>query len=208
VSVKVGIDAGTVAAGDDPRFGQLAIPAGAMMPYAAAAAPAGWLNCNGQAVSRTTFAGLFAAIGTQYGAGDGSTTFNVPDLRGRVPAGVDPGNGTGRLTASAGGGVSAAALANAGGEQAHTLSGGELPAHSHGVNDPGHAHGPSGPFQAYMGVYFSATGSSFAGGLGFNGDAMGATGAATTGISIQNAGGGASHNNTQPTVIVNYIIKT
>jgi microcystin-dependent protein len=62
------------------------------------AAPSGWLLCEGQAVSRATFAALFSALGTAYGAGDGSTTFNVPDLRGRFPAGVD--GAAGRLTAS------------------------------------------------------------------------------------------------------------
>lgn len=61
--------------------------------------PAGWLLCAGQAISRTTYAELFAAVGTTYGAGDGSTTFNVPDLRGRTIAGLDNMNGTdaGRL---------------------------------------------------------------------------------------------------------------
>lgn len=54
-------------------------------------APTGWLLCNGDAVSRTTYADLFALIGTTFGVGDGSTTFNVPDFRGRVPAGVDGG---------------------------------------------------------------------------------------------------------------------
>jgi microcystin-dependent protein len=52
-------------------------------------APTGWLLCNGDAVSRSTYADLFAVIGTTYGSGNGSTTFNVPDFRGRVPAGVD-----------------------------------------------------------------------------------------------------------------------
>jgi microcystin-dependent protein len=52
--------------------------------------PSGWLLCDGSAVSRTTYAALFAAIGTTYGAGNGSTTFNVPDLRGRTPVGADP----------------------------------------------------------------------------------------------------------------------
>lgn len=54
-----------------------------------AAAPTGWLMCEGQAVSRATYAALFAAIGTAFGAGDGVTTFNVPDMRGRLPMGVD-----------------------------------------------------------------------------------------------------------------------
>jgi microcystin-dependent protein len=63
-------------------------PTGAMHMYGGTAAPAGWLLCDGSAISRTTYADLFAAIGTNYGAGDGSTTFNIPDVRGRVPVGL------------------------------------------------------------------------------------------------------------------------
>ena len=58
------------------------VPTGAVMPFAMNSAPSGWLAANGSAVSRTTYAGLFTAIGTTYGTGDGSTTFNLPDLRG------------------------------------------------------------------------------------------------------------------------------
>ena len=65
----------------------LGVPAGCIMPYAGATAPDGWLFCHGQAVSRSDYADLFIAIGTAYGAGDGSTTFNLPDLRGRVGRG-------------------------------------------------------------------------------------------------------------------------
>jgi microcystin-dependent protein len=121
------------------------IPPGSMMMYAATAAPSGWLLCNGSAVSRTTYATLFSAISTTYGTGDGSTTFNVPDCRGRFMAGYDPSNASGRLTAASSGGASASALANAGGEQSHTLVTGELAAHSHGVSDPGHGHGFNDP---------------------------------------------------------------
>jgi microcystin-dependent protein len=64
-----------------------AVPTGAVTAYAGASAPAGWLLCDGSAVSRTTYADLFTAIGTAYGAGDGSTTFNLPDTRGRVQVG-------------------------------------------------------------------------------------------------------------------------
>lgn len=63
-------------------------PIGSIMPYGGAAIPTGWLLCNGQAVSRTTYADLFAVIGTAYGVGDGSTTFNIPDLREAVPKGA------------------------------------------------------------------------------------------------------------------------
>lgn len=68
------------------------VPSGAVMPYAGSAAPEGWLLCDGSAVSRTTYAKLFAAIGTTYGTGDGSKTFTLPDMRGRVPAGVNTSN--------------------------------------------------------------------------------------------------------------------
>jgi phage-related tail fiber protein len=71
--------------------------------FAASAAPSGWLECNGAAVSRTTYADLFAHIGTDYGVGDGSTTFNLPDLRGEFIRGWDNGRGvdTGRVRGSA-----------------------------------------------------------------------------------------------------------
>jgi len=71
------------------------VPTGSIIDYAGATAPTGWLMCQGQAVSRTTYAALFGVIGAYYGAGDGSTTFNLPDLRGRVIAAPD--GGTGRL---------------------------------------------------------------------------------------------------------------
>jgi microcystin-dependent protein len=69
------------------------VPAGLVQHFANITAPAGYLECNGQAVSRTTYAALFTAIGTLYGAGDGSTTFNVPDLRGEFIRGADNGRG-------------------------------------------------------------------------------------------------------------------
>jgi microcystin-dependent protein len=63
------------------------IPSGVITQYGGSAAPTGWLLCDGTAVSRTTYASLFTALGTVYGVGDGSTTFNLPDLRGRVAVG-------------------------------------------------------------------------------------------------------------------------
>jgi hypothetical protein len=66
----------------------IASPAGIVSAFAGKTAPSGWLKCDGSAVSRTTYATLFAAIGTLYGAGDGSTTFNLPNLTGRVPFGM------------------------------------------------------------------------------------------------------------------------
>ena len=98
-------------------------PAGIVMPFAGTTAPQGYLLCDGSAVSRSTYSNLFTAIGTTYGAGDGSTTFNVPDLSGRVVIGV---SGT-------------HALGSTGGTETVTLIESELPAHVHEV--PQHGHG-------------------------------------------------------------------
>ena len=168
-----------------------AMPSGAVMPYAGASEPSGWLLCFGQAVSRTTYAALFAVVGTTYGVGDGSTTFNLPDLRGRVVAGQDNMGGTSanRLTNQSGG-VDGDVLGAAGGAETHTLTTAQLAAHSHEV---------------YTNT-ISSTGSLdviFATGLGV--DASGsASGSATT----SSIGSGSAHNNVQPTFILNYIIKT
>lgn len=79
------------------------VPAGAVQAFAMSSAPNGFLKANGAAVSRATFSALFSAIGTTFGAGDGSTTFNVPDLRGEFPRGFDDGRGvdSGRAFGSA-----------------------------------------------------------------------------------------------------------
>lgn len=98
------------------------IPTGTVLATARSTAPTGFLLCDGSAVSRSTYSGLFSAIGTTYGSGDGSTTFNVPDLRGRTPVGVD--GAAGRLNAND-------ALGNSGGAQTHTLTTAEMPAHAH-----------------------------------------------------------------------------
>jgi microcystin-dependent protein len=79
------------------------LPSGVVVPFAGTSIPTGWLECNGAAVSRTTYSLLFAAIGTLYGIGDGSTTFNLPDLRGEFVRGYDNGRNvdTGRVLGSA-----------------------------------------------------------------------------------------------------------
>jgi microcystin-dependent protein len=103
---------------------------GLVIPYAPTAAPpTGWLLCTGQAVSRTTYAALFAAIGTTYGSGDGSTTFNVPDMRGRFPAGADD-MGTTRGAA----GRIGTAMGASGGSQKKQLTSAHLPSHGHGID--------------------------------------------------------------------------
>ena len=104
------------------------VPAGIISAFAGVNAPAGWLMCAGQAVSRTEYSALFTALSTTYGAGDGSTTFNIPDLRGRAIAGVDNMGGTdaGRLSV-------ANTLGTATGTETVTLTSAEsgVPAHAH-----------------------------------------------------------------------------
>jgi microcystin-dependent protein len=105
-------------------------PVGVVLPYAGAAAPDGWLLCDGRAVSRVQFADLFGALGTVFGAGDGATTFNVPDMRGRLPLGMDNLGGTSANR------VAAAAAATRGGNAGTenvTLTTSQLPGHSHTV---------------------------------------------------------------------------
>lgn len=101
--VELATDSEVIAATDTtravtPASVRLAVPAGAVLPFAQNSAPDGWLKCDGAAVSRTTYATLFAAIGETYGAGDGSTTFLLPDLRGEFVRGWDDARGvdTGR----------------------------------------------------------------------------------------------------------------
>jgi len=113
------------------------MPVGTVIATARPSAPTGYLLCEGQSVSRTKYSTLFGAIGTTYGKGDGSTTFNVPDLRGRVPVGVDA--GANRLT-SGGGGSGPNALGNAGGDQ-------HMPFHTHDAGSMGTT--PNGNFHRH-----------------------------------------------------------
>ena len=78
------------------------VPTGVIVPFGSTTVPFGWLLCDGSAVSRTTYAGLFAVIGTTFGAGDGSTTFNLPSLTGRYVKGGSPGTSAGSNTTTIG----------------------------------------------------------------------------------------------------------
>lgn len=184
-----------------------ALPPGVIVPYGAASAPSGWLLCGGQAVSRTTNAALFAVIGTTYGVGDGSTTFNLPDLRGRVVAGVDNMNGsaanrmTGATMSPDGNSIGAT-----GGAQQVTLSTSEIPSHNHTASDSGHTHSisQSGLTGNNSGLGGTGGGSS----LWQSGSVAGATNVGTANISVGNTGGGGAHLNAQPTILLYYIIKT
>jgi microcystin-dependent protein len=158
--------------------------------------------CFGQAVSRSDYASLFTAIGTTYGSGDGSTTFTLPDMRGRVAAGKDDMGGTAasRLTSTT---ITsgAATLGNSGGGQTHTLTSTEMPSHTHTQNP--HSHEVQRSNSAATAVSTDATAlyrpQTDTGGTYFNTQNATATN--------QNTGGGGAHNNVQPTIILNYIIK-
>lgn len=174
------------------------MPTAAILPYAGASAPSGWLLCFGQAVSRTTYAALFAAVSTTYGAGDGSTTFNLPDIRGRAVAGKDDMGGTSAARLNS---IASTTLGTAGGSQSHTLATTEIPAHQHFIAAADTvATTPALSATNYVARVRSDTGNSP------NYTLTGTTIEATLGLTSATGGGGA-HNNVQPTIILNYIIK-
>lgn len=204
------------------------IPVGVVMPFAGVGIPAAglgvlpsdWLLCNGQAVSRTAYPALYALLGSQFGAGDGVTTFNVPDLRGRSPLGLDNLGGTSANRVLA---VAADSLGGAGGAEDVVLAESQIPSHSHST--PAHAHtASSGAAGAHTtavnrvngtgsdGSYFprGATGAAAADSTGIYGTpdhthpvTVDAGGAGTSGA----AGGGAAHSNMPPYLALGAIIK-
>jgi microcystin-dependent protein len=188
------------------------IPLGGGLPFIGTTAPnSSFVFPYGQAISRTTYSALFSLVSTTYGSGDGSTTFNIPDFRGRVLAGKDDmgGSAAGRLTSSyfgASSGQAGTTLGAVGGGESHTLSTGEIPSHVHGntLTDPGHVHGLLLPIPGGGATWNSISGASSSTLGGYPN-----TQSAGTGITINNAaqGGGAPHAIVQPTIVCNYIIR-
>lgn len=125
------IDAGIVR-GPQGDFG----PTGTVSMFAGATAPVGYLICDGAAVSRTTYAALFAIIGTTYGVGNGTSTFNLPNLKGRVPVGRD--------TAQ----TEFNDMGETGGAKTHTLTESEMPVHTHAQNPHNHTQNSHGHTQS------------------------------------------------------------
>jgi microcystin-dependent protein len=145
-------------------------PTGTVMPWLTNTAPTAFLICDGTAISRATYSDLFAIIGTTYGAGDGSTTFNLPNMKGRVLVGRDAGQ------------TEFDVIGETGGEKTHTLTLPETPSHGH----------------TYIGQSASDSGAGGSGNGWYHFESGKTTGS---------AGGDGAHNNLQPYIVVNYIVK-
>ena len=156
------------------------LPTGSIVPYAVTAAPTGYKLCDGTAHTRTgtSTSALFTVLGTLYGVGNGSTTFNVPDLRGRFMAGWNA--GTSRLTSVTADMVIGDSIAATGGRQDVTLSTAQIPSHTHTLNTRD----------------------------GTDQDGFDFTNVGNSGSNSTNAtGGGGSHSNIPPVLMINYLIK-
>jgi microcystin-dependent protein len=130
-------------------------PVGSIVAFASTTAPSGWLLCDGSNVSRTTYAALFLVLGTSYGVGDGSTTFGLPDLRGRFPLGKAAA-GTGSTLAATGGAIdhthTAGAITTSGSTGSTSPGTDSQGAHTHTVNSHTHGVGPLGQSASWSNV--------------------------------------------------------
>jgi microcystin-dependent protein len=195
-----------------------AIPSGSLFMFAGAEPPEGYLLCDGSPISRVNYSSLFDAIGTTYGSGDGSTTFNLPDFRGRGPLGAGTGAGLTPRTLGGSGGAETVTLDTTMiPSHTHTGTTASDGSHSHSITDPGHAH-----TQTTVNDDFNNSGGA---NPSFAADSAGSMtwsniNSNQTGISINSAGahthtftsnptgGGNPHANMSPFLIINFIIKS
>lgn len=153
------------------------LPVGSIMPYPKATAPENWLACDGSAVSRTDYSELFSAIGTIFGAGDGSTTFNLPNFKGRTIVGLDAED------------TDFNTIGKTLGEKTHTLTSAEMPTHSH-PNQHYAVSADAKNYRTYEATIATGTGNVYLATADSN-----------------DSGEGQAHNNIQPSIVTNYIIK-
>ena len=171
------------------------VPIGSVLPFAGVSPPGGWFVCDGHAVSRTTYAVLFSQLGTYWGGGDGTSTFNIPNFVNRVPVGYGSGASWG--------------FGTYGGETSHQLSIAEMPGHDHGYSQSPHDHGT----HAHTYTAVTGSGNSFSNALpvpyGFASTSTSVSGvpASNANINFTGQGGWAPHNNMPPYGVLYYIIK-
>lgn len=182
----------------DGQHGTIYAPTGMVVQFAAASSPTGWLLCDGSLVLKSLYPDLWTLLGSTYGTPT-STEFYLPDLRGRIAVGLDNmgGSDAGRLSV-------ANTIGGTGGTEKHTLTTSEMPSHTHTQNSHTHttAIKASGSEAATYGLTVSAA---------FQDRVMvttGTTSTSTVTATNQNTGGDGAHNNMQPYILLNYIIKT
>jgi len=170
------------------------LPTGIIIPFGSDTPPTGFLLCDGSAVSRATFAGLFAVIGTSYGVGDGGTTFNLPNLQGRIPQGKDSVQ------------TEFDTLGETGGAKETTLTADQVPVHKHILRG-------SGGGTSAITLSNDGPDSSSGGGIGTiipSASSGGGTRGVqeNTGVDNTTISANAAHSNMPPYQVVNYIIQT
>lgn len=171
------------------------IPIGTLVMNLSANFFPGWLTCDGSVVSRAAYPLLFELIAENFGAGDGSTTFNLPDMRSYFPV---------MGATNANGGLTPHSIGTTGGEELHTLTSNELAAHSHTPGDPGASS--SGPSEFITGPNNSLGGAG--GSLNIQAMSVGSNFLKVDySANTAQSGGGAAHNNMPPWFAVNFLVK-
>lgn len=185
------------------------LPIGGVLPFTGATAPnSSFVLAYGQAVSRSTYSTYFGMVSTTYGTGDGSTTFNIPDLRGRFLAGADNMGGTAasRLTSTYLG--AAGTLGNNGGSQSHTLTAGEIPVITSAVSVNGTLTGTTqSNVDIDFGIANLAAGGNPCNVVSSKGGASVSVGGTLNGSATSNNAGGNPHSIVPPTLVVNYLLR-